>query len=402
MTQPHSAKAREQTQWRDLWHAQQQPVRAIVSLMALGSLWAEVGSWGPQMLVPRIPIIPGLSLPPSLETTLWLGLSACCLGFGFTRAWRSCGAVFAALFMIAVMTNVNRLSPYWFNYLCLGGVLYFPQPPGHRDPNGWIRPTLTILGIQYLWAGINKINPGFLNGGFLWFTELYIPSTQLPYWAIAGLMLSPLVEVCIGIGLLFRRTAIPAACVGMVMHAVLLFLLGPLGRGYGPAVWSWNLGLLALLVLAALKLRRKDTIWKPLNPLEAVLVSVLAIIPVANLFGNYMYFASYRLYTMNDTRGVLYLEEGVNPVVDHWRDTVVLEGGRQVSKIDLARWAVRSGVQTVYFDATIFRRSFVQLCPSDPERIARLVIKHRWSWLGQPAPETVVCNESLKLPSSSR
>ncbi len=400
MTQPRLS-AREQGQRYAIGCHEEQPVRLIVALMALGSLWAEAGSWGPPMLMPRVPLLHGLMLPPSLETALWFGLSLCCLGFGFTWAWRTCGIIFFGLFFVAVLADVDRLSPYWFNYLCLGGALYFPKPPEHHAPNRWIRPTLTILGIQYLWAGINKINPGFLRGGFLWLTEPYILSTQLPYWAIGCLMLSPLVEVCLGIGLLFRRTLIPAAFVGVMMHLGMLVILGPLGRNYGAAVWPWNLGLLALLTIAAFKFGQKASVWKPLNPLELGFVSALMVIPVTNLFGNYMYFASYRMYTMNETTGTLYLEEGVNPDMDRGRDGVVTEVKHKVSKIDLFTWALKNGNQAIYADANIFKQSFQQFCPTN-SRIARLVIKHRWSWLGQPAPETITCDTSPRLPSASR
>jgi hypothetical protein len=201
---------------------------------------------------------------------------------------------------------------------------------------------------------------------------------------------------------LFRRTAILAACVGIGMHAALLIVLGPLGRNYGASVWPWNMGLLALLAIAAFKLRLSDTSWKPLIPLEIALTSTLIIVPISNLFGDYMHFASYRLYTMNDTRGALYLEEGVNPEVDRWRDGVVVEAGRKVSKIDLFNLALRNGSLTMYANASVYRRSFEHLCPTDSGRMARLVIKPRWSWAGQPTPETFVCNEPAKLPSASR
>jgi hypothetical protein len=386
---------------RALWRTEEQPVRIILALMALGSLLAEAGSWVAQTPIPRIPIIPGIGLPQILETALWVGLSACCVGFGFTWAWRRCGLIFIALFLIAVVADVNRLSPYWFNYLCLGGALYFPKPSQSLDSNRWIRPTLTILGIQYLWAGINKVNPGFLRGGFLWFTEPYIAETQLPYWAIGCLMLLPLVEIGLGVGLFFRRTLIPAAFVGVVMHTILLIMLGPLGRNYGTAVWPWNLGLLALLVITMFKLGQNAAVWPPLQPLELAFVAVLAFIPVASLFGNYVYFASYRLYTMNDTRGTLFLEEGINPALDRERDGVTTESKRTISRIDLFSWALKNGNQPAYGDANIFKKSFQHLCPTDG-RIARLVIKHRWSWLGQPTPETVTCSKSAKTSNASQ
>ena len=385
MSHVQHLKLRETPRWRTKLH----PARAVVALMALGSLWAEAGSWGVRAY-PRVPLLPGFSLPPNLERSFWVALCACCFGFGVTRAWRSCGVIFAGLFALAVVADVNRLSPYWFNYLCLGGVLYF-QRADEPDSDTWLRPTLMILGVQYLWAGINKANPAYLGGGFMWFTEPYFPPARTPVLIVIGLFLSPLIEMALGIGLFFRRSIIYAACLAAIMHAGLLVILGPLGRNWGAGVWPWNLGLLVLLAIVALKLRNSSAPWRPLNPRELMFVLVLATVPVWNLFGNGLFFASYRMYTYNETSGMLYLEENLNASVDRWRQAVVLEQGKRVSKVDLLFWAVTSGTQDVYFEAPIYKRVFLSLCPIDRNRIARLEITHRWMWSGREAPETIVC-----------
>jgi hypothetical protein len=372
-----------------LWRTEGQPVRLIVSLMALGSLWAEAGSFGARAY-PHVPLLPGFVLPTNLELGFWVVLCVCCFGFGTTPAWRVYGMVFIGLFALTVMADVNRLSPYWFNYLCLGGVLYFRHSDDH-DTDDWLRPTLVILGVQYLWAGINKANPAYLHGGFLWFTEPYFEPTKTPAWLITALFFTPLIEMALGVGLFFRQSTMYATWLGVVMHAVLVIVLGPLGRSWGAGIWPWNLGLMAFLIVGALKLRNPNEIWRPLQRRELVFVLVLAIVPVFNLFGNGLYFASYRMYTNNETSGMLYLEEGLNASVDRWRDSVAVEHGRRVSKIRLAFWAVMSGTQNVYFEAPILKKAFFSLCPANRSQIARLKITPRWMWTGKVRPEIIVC-----------
>ncbi len=371
------------------WRTKLHPARAVVALMALGSLWAEAGSWGVRAY-PRVPLVPGFSLPPNLEFGFWVMLCACCFGFGVARAWKVFGLVSVGLFGLAVLADVNRLSPYWFNYLCLGGILYF-QRADDPDSDGWLRPIITILGVQYLWAGINKANPMYLGGGFIWFTEPYFPPARTPVLILIGLFLSPLIEMALGIGLFFRRSIVYAACFGTIMHAGLLFVLGPLGRNWGAGVWPWNLGLLVLLAIVALKLRNSSAPWRPLKPRELIVTLVLAGVPIFNLFGNGLYFASYRMYTYNETSAMLYLEEGLNPSVDRWRQEVVLERGRRVSKVTLMFWALTSGTRNVYMEAPVYKKAFFDLCRSDSSRIARLDITHRWTWGGTEAPETIFC-----------
>ncbi len=384
-----SVNATDKALIRTVGHTEKQPVRIIVASMALGSLWAEAGSFGARAY-PHVPLFSGFALPLDLETSVWVMLCVCCFGFGVTPAWRVCGLVFAGLFALTVMADVNRLSPYWFNYLCLGGVLYFRRSDDH-DANGWLRPMLVVLGVQYLWAGINKANPGYLGGGFLWFVEPYFEPTKTPAWLITALFFTPLIEIALGIGLFFRRSAMYATWLGAVMHAGLVSILGPLGRNWGAGIWPWNLGLIAVLIVGALKLRNPNEIWRPLQRRELVFVLVLAIVPVFNLFGNGLYFASYRMYTNNETSGMLYLEEGLNASVDRWRDSVVVERGRRVSKIRLAFWAVMSGTQNVYFEAPILKRAFFSLCPANRDQIARLQITPRWKWTGKAASETIFC-----------
>jgi hypothetical protein len=63
-------------------------------------------------------------------------------------------------------------------------------------------------------------------------------------WLSLGLLL-PLAEAAIGVGLLFPRTRGVAWVGAVLMHALVLLSIGPVGRSYNAIVWPWNAAMIA-------------------------------------------------------------------------------------------------------------------------------------------------------------
>jgi hypothetical protein len=75
----------------------------------------------------------------------------------------------------------------------------------------------------------------------------------------------PIAELCIGVGMLFGPTRALAAVAAIVMHAVLLWVLGPWGLRHAWGVLLWNMLFIAMNVLMFLWPTRRST-----NPLRAL------------------------------------------------------------------------------------------------------------------------------------
>ena len=106
---------------------------------------------------------------------------------------------------------------------------------------------LILIGI-YFWSGISKFNHRFLTSGGQQMLSSLLPTWMFEWvgphsWVLAAL------EVVVAIGLLLPRFRSVAAAMAILMHAGILYMLGPTGMSYNEVVWPWNVAMIVLLGL---------------------------------------------------------------------------------------------------------------------------------------------------------
>ena len=241
-------------------------------------------------LFPRLSFIP--PLPPPLD---WIALSLVwALAVGIVVRARPRGEIvgLAAIVALLVLEDQTRCQPWLYQYV-LTLLALLPPRQGAESPEVE-RSQLAALRIMtasmYCWSGLQKLNLLFFADTAPWFME---PVAQhLPTWLGPVLDVScyalPVVEVFIGIGLLFRRVRRAAVLVGLLMHVFILYAIGPLGHNVNTVVWPWNAVMMGLLVI--LFIRVDQVPFRPLwshRPalLRLAIVGAFAILPSLNFLG---------------------------------------------------------------------------------------------------------------------
>ena len=183
------------------------------------------------------------------------------------------------------------------------------------------------------------------------------------------------VELGIGLGLLWRKTATSAALAAIGVHLCILLVLSPLVRNWNAVVWPWNVALPLLAVLCA----RGETVALRAvmrNAYAMALVLLVGIGPLLGLFGWWHAYPSFMLYTGNvDTA------------------TVTMAGTvRSVSA-----WSMDALHVPAYPDAFAYRQLLRTLCRDalDPHRLFLFVHRRRTLLRARQIRETYRCSDVL-------
>ena len=214
----------------------------LAGLILMGATWRL---WFDPLSFPRVPLVSwGRGIPVWCDLA-GAGLMAASLlallllpqrhRFAALASWSFCGA-----FAAAVLLDQHRMQPWAFEFFILLVVMAI-------FPTARAVPCLRLVVASiYLHSGLSKLDASFLTthgetfvgalaGSFGWdFAEWPAAVRRL---CVAAL---PLGEIAVAAGLCFRRTQNPAVCASFLMHASLLWILGPFGLGHQPGVLIWN------------------------------------------------------------------------------------------------------------------------------------------------------------------
>ncbi len=168
------------------------------------------------------------------------------------RSWRYCffrnaalvadlaSWLFVGAFAGMVLLDQHRLQPWAFEFLIL--LVVMAILPAARAV-----PCLRLVVVSiYLHSGLSKLDASFLTTHGETFVAVLAGSVGWDFaeWPESARRLFvaalPLGEIAVAFGLCFRRTQKPAVWATFLMHASLLWILGPFGLGHQPGVLIWN------------------------------------------------------------------------------------------------------------------------------------------------------------------
>ena len=312
---------------------------ALLSGMALSPrLWTTERGF------PTVPVVNGL---PDLPH--WLAISLACLlavSVVVSAAMRlpRIAILSVALGLVLVAFDVNRLQPWFYQYILMYAALAFADG---TDTDSIRTRTVTaacgfIVASLYIWSGLQKANLSFAAHVF---PTLLHPlgdgwaSRLQPLWV--GV---PLLETTAGALLLFCATRTWGLALLVVMHATILLMLGPLGQNANAVVWPWNV---FMPVLAAVLLYRNDQpvvrlTWS--SSFGKLLVVLLGLMPGLSFIGVWDGPLSASLYSGKLPDAWIYLNaRGMTHLPVRYReDAAPTQDESNRFRIDVTSWAERS------------------------------------------------------------
>lgn len=210
---------------------------------------------------------------------------------------------FLVLAAALIVEDQNRFQPWFYLYWVL---LFYQLLPARAALAG----SRVAISAVYLWAGIQKCNPTFMNEVVPFFAEpieMFFPKAISPAirWIIAA---APAFEILVGIGLWvpwLRRSAILAT---FAIHLLSLCALGPWGNDFNRVVWPWNITM-PLLVLALFSSAPGADSWRALigSPVTFGFTALFCLLPILSFKGWLDSYPSFCLYCGKTARATILL-----------------------------------------------------------------------------------------------
>jgi hypothetical protein len=307
-------------------------LKVLVCAALLSQLALSPRLWTAERSFPQIPVLPGLPDLPFVGVLSGLFALALLLIAALRHPkW----PIWAALVLAAVLVifDTTRLQPWLYQYglmlVALAAAPWKDESPGR---NGALSLLMLIVAATYFWSGVQKLNPAFASSVFPWFFGRYSELAR-PYWIIA-----PLLEISIGLALLWPRTRMIGVGGAVCLHLFLLSMLGPLGRNFNPVVWPWNFWMIAIVL--ALFVRNRDSVLVAMKtPVGAAVAVLVGVMPALNFFGLWDDNLSASLYSGRTREAfILLTREGEQRLPERVRPYVL--GNGFFRGLEISRWAL--------------------------------------------------------------
>jgi hypothetical protein len=318
----------------------EQIVKKIIQVTAFFWLIMKVISLKLWLKDRDYPLTPIADLPSWLHITL-LGI------FFLAAAWIIIKPGNKYLLMILVVTEVlsmladqTRLQPWHYQFI----FTFFAIAFNRKDRQKALQAIVLITVSTYLFSGIQKINPDFINT--IWSLPVLKNFFQLPDHIIHNRIVQlsgyiiPLIEITGAIGLLFRKTMKWTALLLIGMHIFVLIFLGPLGLNYNVIVWPWNFQLIILLWLLFIKNHLRLEAGKYANAANFIIAFFWIVLPIAGCFGHWDKFLSSGMYSGREKVSRFYFTDCQKiPAALKKYATCSNENG--TARISLTEWSIK-------------------------------------------------------------
>jgi hypothetical protein len=265
----------------------------IIRITAFFWLVAKIISykvWLADRVFPLAPVS-GLHVPAGIHAALFI-LSL--IGLALLLVWPHKKSLLISLIVIEILSctlDQNRWQPWEYQYILTLFVFLIQKNKEHAKA-----VFIFILASTYIYSGIAKINPVFLQS--IWQNMILLRQFHLPLAVIqqplvyhAGYLLG-LSEILLGIGLLMRSIRKIAAWLIIIMHLILLAAFGPWGLNYDHIIWPWNLAMIGYCIVFI----RSDRFIFSYASLTAgwgkAVIILVGVLPILGLFGKWDYFLS--------------------------------------------------------------------------------------------------------------
>lgn len=370
-------------------------IKLVTVAGLLAGLLLSLPLWTGTEFFPTVPWVSWWVFPGWVDTIVLLSVCASALYAVVTSRPRVGLLVSVIGLLLLVSVDQMRFQPWVYQYGFMVAVLStfswrFRDVVGQETVLNTLR--IMLAGI-YFYSGLQKFNPIFMEGMFPKITQSIVPEYWLPVLPIFAFLVS-IIEMAIGVGLLFRKTRKLALLGVLAMLGFVLLTLGPFGNNWNAVVWPWNI---AFASFAFLLFYRTDTVtlrtifssWKS----KTFGVSVLLFLLLPALFFVHLWdsYPSFSLYSGNPARSQIEIESP--DMLPAWlQEYVHVESDRTV--IYPLEVAVGTVGVPVYPEERVFQEVGAWFCQNttEPERMTVVVVP-RLFWVSDQADLRYSCSE---------
>ena len=356
-------------------------IKISVAIGLLLSMLCSYNLWGGQRWFPVCPVFKGFSISPPYDYIL-LGVEIILIFFLVTVSKpRLVIFLILVLNLIYVLLDQNRLQPWFFIYNSFLVVLLFYnwRIDNINNYNSFFIILQLCFAAVYVYSGLQKFNPGFINDTYPWFIKPltnFVSERQMNTLYKTGYVI-PIIEIFIGFGLLIKPLRFIAVPLVILLHVIILILMGPFGNNYNPVVWPWNL---MMIILAVLLFSGKTNerffsishLFK--QPVFYLVMTLFWILPAFNLVGKWETYLSFSLYSGNNNNAkILLSDEAYNRLPFYIRHYAHNQSGQYL--LYPKEWCLYELKTPLYPEKRIFENvnNYVQVITHSTEQDVKLV-----------------------------
>ena len=274
----------------------------LVKITCIAWLIAKIISfkvWTADRYFPVAPVFDFLSFPNQFHLILYalslIGIASIML---FPNKKIILGVVIV-IELFSCLLDYMRWQPWEYQYLLT--LIFFLFA---KDRKQFLSLLTFLLAATYIFSGIHKFSGSFLHS--FWDNFVLYRLLGLSYGAAMnplihypGLILS-VIEVGIGIGMLFFRPKKYFALLAMMMHLFIILIFGPSGLNYNIIIFPWNLAMMALVgVVFCKNVAPNFSLSFFRSKFNTAVFLLIGILPMLCFFGRWDDYLSFNLYSGN-------------------------------------------------------------------------------------------------------
>lgn len=288
----------------------------VVALGLLFSVLSSYNLWAGQRWFPVFPLIDGFTIP-YVYGYLLMGIEVVLLVLLLIGSGTRTVIFFIlALNLLFILLDQNRLQSWFIIYNSFLLVLFFYnwRIDNVNNYNSFFIILQLCFSAVYVFSGIQKINPTFINETYPLFIKslgAFFSERQMTVLYKTGYVI-PVYEILLGFVLLikhFRFIAIPMV---LILHVSIVVLGGVLGSSSNAAVWPWNLAMIcfALLLFSG---KTTERYFSPSHlfkmPVFYFIMTLFWVLPVFSLFNKQETYLSFSQYSNSNLQSKIILNE---------------------------------------------------------------------------------------------
>ncbi len=367
------------------WYERTRTVEFIVFGAMLAGVSLSAMLWISDRVYPLTPLFhSALIIPPPFDALLVISLVA--LGILSLILPKDPRPLLGFLIHLGALLilDQSRWQPWVFIYLFFFFGFYLIRRRNNEARAESIQQVfrLILIGV-YAWSAIQKFNVSFITevaSGILAPIPIIGPLIAGSLFAI---LLMPVAELAISMGLYFERTRKAAVILAIIMHGLILLSIGPFGQNWNTVVWPWNIAM--ILLVFSLFWNAKEpisltSIMKSKHPFVLSVIAFFFILPALSFSGFWDSYLSFALYSGNVKNAYLIMRpehlkifpESVWQYADRQRDGSV--------KLRPFHWSMEVMNVPRYPEERIFRSTLAWVCKKTGDEI-HLEIYGRPHWI---------------------
>lgn len=350
--------------------------------------------WTPQRIFPQIPAFEFLVDVPGLVD--WTAFAVVVLSLILIVAKRSlddfqAGCLFASFacgLAILFSLNQHRFQPWawhWFVFAIVFATMNL------RDARVWLQWIVVSI---YVYSAASKLDYQFTHTVGLQMLEAIAKpvSRSDPGW-VPGfgpqiVLLLPIAELLVGLGLIFTMTRIASGWLAIILHGTLVVVLGPLGLNHYLPVLVWNVFFAIQaywLFVRPESADQSDRVPSIGSRFVSVFVLIVVLFPATCSFGVCDHWLAWELYAPRSSRVSIELPE---TTVEQLPKAAALNVKKSaqlpgVIELDLAQWSL-SALSVPLYPQSRFQFGVARWIAErlDNERVVRVILKSqsdRWT-----------------------